>query len=150
MHQSTAASTWWCSSDPILVSQSDCWPFRGSYPGHFSQKNIFLACFPLNNRRNTTLNLFIIGLLFLFLWFCLSLLPFNTVTSSSPPPSRIYISTFQTGPSRPTLLMQHYLPTLAYQNFTLFPPTLCPLFLHSPYPLCFRQFTLSFCLLFLS
>ena len=52
LHQSTAASTWWCGPRPRLgwVEMAVGLPEGPSYPGH-STKTTFLPCFPLNDRR---------------------------------------------------------------------------------------------------
>ena len=73
LHQSTAASTWWCGPQPslgwvkIAVGLSE----DPSYPGHSPHTNHFFAVQSLNNRRRVARSLFKIGLFSLF--SCLSL-----------------------------------------------------------------------------
>ena len=68
LHQSTAASTWWCGPRP-----SGCWPSRGSQLP-YALPFIFLLCSPLNDRRRAAHSFFKICRLFsLFLFSCPSL-----------------------------------------------------------------------------
>ena len=74
LHQSTAASTWWCGPRPRLgwVEIAVGLPEGPSYPGH--SPFIFLLCCPLNDRRRAAHSIFKIGRLFsLFLLSCLTL-----------------------------------------------------------------------------
>ena len=64
LHQSIAASTWWCGPQPrlgwvkIAVGLSE----GPIYPGHSPHTNHFFACSPLNDRRRVARSLFKIGL----------------------------------------------------------------------------------------
>ena len=72
LHQSTAASTWWCGPRPRL-SRNGCWPSRGSQLPRGTQLHFF-AMLPLNNRRMAAHSFLKIGRLFsLFLYSCPSL-----------------------------------------------------------------------------
>ena len=74
LHQSTAASTWWCGPRPRLgwVEMAVGLPEGPSYPGHLPF--IFSLCYPLNDRRRAPHSFFKIGRLFsLFLLSCLTL-----------------------------------------------------------------------------
>ena len=76
LHQSTAASAWWCGSQPRLgwVEMAVGLPEGPSYPGH--SPLFFLLCCPLNDRSRAALSIFKIGRLislFLFLFSCTSL-----------------------------------------------------------------------------
>ena len=74
LHQSTAASTWWCGPRPRLgwVEMAVGLPEGPSYPGH--SPFIFSVCCPLNDRRRAAHSIFKIGRLFsLFLLSCLTL-----------------------------------------------------------------------------
>ena len=74
LHQSTAASTWWCGPRPRLgwVEMAVGLPEGPSYPGH--SPFIFSLCCPLNDRRRAAHSIFKIGrLLSLFLLSCLTL-----------------------------------------------------------------------------
>ena len=74
LHQSTAASTWWCGPQPRLgwVEMAVGLPEGPSYPGH--SPFIFSLCCPLNDRRRVAHSIFEIGRLFsLFLLSCLTL-----------------------------------------------------------------------------
>ena len=74
LHQSTAASTWWCGPRPRLgwVEMAVGLPEGPSYPGH--SPFIFSLCCPLNDRRRAAHSIFKIGRLFsLFLFSCLTL-----------------------------------------------------------------------------
>ena len=74
LHQSTAASTWWCGPRPRLgwVEMAVGLPEGPSYPGH--SPFIFSLCCPLNDRRRAAHSIFKIGRLFLlFLLSCLTL-----------------------------------------------------------------------------
>ena len=74
LHQSTAASTWWCGPRPRLgwVEMAVGLPEGPSYPGH--SPSFFLLCCPLNDRRRAAHSFFKIGRLFsLFLFSCSSL-----------------------------------------------------------------------------
>ena len=74
LHQSTAASTWWCGPRPRLgwVKMAVSLPEGPSYPGH--SPFIFSLCCPLNDRRRAAHSIFKIGRLFsLFLLSCLTL-----------------------------------------------------------------------------
>ena len=74
LHQSTAASTWWCGPRPRLgcVEMAVGLPEGPSYPRHFPF--IFSLCCPLNDRRRAAHSIFKIGRLFLlFLLSCLTL-----------------------------------------------------------------------------
>ena len=74
LHQSTAASTWWCGPRPRLrwVEMAVGLPEGPSYPGH--SPFIVLLCCPLNDRRRAAHSIFKIGRLFsLFLLSCLTL-----------------------------------------------------------------------------
>ena len=74
LHQSTAASTWWCGPRPRLgwVEMAVGLPEAPSYPGH--SPFIFSLCCPLNDRRRAAHSIFKIGRLFsLFLLSCLTL-----------------------------------------------------------------------------
>ena len=74
LHQSTAASTWWCGPRPRLgwVEMAVGLSEGPSYPGH--SPFIFLLCCPLNDRRRAAHSIFKIGRLFsLFLLSCLTL-----------------------------------------------------------------------------
>ena len=71
LHQSTAASTWWCGPRPRLgwVEMAVGLPESPSYPGH--SPFIFSLCCPLNDRRRAAHSIFKIGRLFLlFLLSC--------------------------------------------------------------------------------
>ena len=71
LHQSTAASTWWCGLRPRLgwVEMAVGFPEGPSYPGH--SPFILSLCFPLNDRRRAAHSIFKIGRLFsLFLLSC--------------------------------------------------------------------------------
>ena len=73
LHQSTAASTWWCGSRPIWVGSK--WllvfPRVPVTLGTPLKQTIFLPCSPLNYRRRVACSLFEIGLSSLY--SCLSL-----------------------------------------------------------------------------
>ena len=73
LHQSKAASTWWCGPQPRLgwVQIAVGFPEGPSYPGHSTLANHFFAAQPLNNRRRVACSLIKIGLSSLF--SCLSL-----------------------------------------------------------------------------
>ena len=74
LHQSTAASTWWCGPRPRFgwVEMAVGLPEGPSYPGH--SPFIFSLCCPLNDRRRAAHSIFKIGRLFsLFLLSCLTL-----------------------------------------------------------------------------
>ena len=74
LHQSTAASTWWCGPRPRLgwVEMAVGLTEGPSYPGH--SPFIFSLCCPLNDRRRAAHSIFKIGRLFsLFLFSCLTL-----------------------------------------------------------------------------
>ena len=58
--------------------------------------------------------------------------PTKTVSCSSDS-SNLYSSTFQPGPSDPSLPVQHSRPTFAFKHSTLLPPTSYPLPLQSPH-----------------
>ena len=64
LHQSTAASTWWCGPRPHLgwVEMAVGLPEGPSYPGH--SPFIFSLCCPLNDRRRAAHSIFKIGRLF--------------------------------------------------------------------------------------
>ena len=64
LHQSTAASTWWCGPWPCLgwVEMAVGFPEGPSYPGH--SPFIFSLCCPLNDRRRAAHSIFKIGRLF--------------------------------------------------------------------------------------
>ena len=53
LHQSTAASTWWCCLRPRFgwVEMAVGLPDGSSYPGTPLTQTIFLPCCPLNDRR---------------------------------------------------------------------------------------------------
>ena len=71
LHQSTAASTWWCGPRPCLgwVEMAVGLPDGPSYSGH--SPIIFSLCCPLNDRRRAAHSIFKIGRLFsLFLLSC--------------------------------------------------------------------------------
>ena len=71
LHQSTAASTWWCGPRPRLgwVEMAVGLLEGPSYPGH--SPFIFSLCCPLNDRRRAAHSIFKIGRLFsLFLLSC--------------------------------------------------------------------------------
>ena len=71
LHQSTAASTWWCGPRPRLgwVEMAVGLPEGPSYPGH--SPFIFSLCCPLNDRRRAAHSIFKIRRLFsLFLFSC--------------------------------------------------------------------------------
>ena len=71
LHQSTAASTWWCGPRPRLdwVEMAVGLPEGPSYPGH--SPFIFLLCCPLNDSRRAAHSIYKIGRLFsLFLFSC--------------------------------------------------------------------------------
>ena len=65
LHQSTAASTWWCGPRPRLgwFEMAVGLPEGPSYPGH-SLPYIFSLCCPLNDRRRAAHSIFKIGRLF--------------------------------------------------------------------------------------
>ena len=99
LHQSTAASTWWCKPRPrfawveIAVGLSE----GPSYPGHSPRTNHFFPCCPLNNRRRATCNFFKIGrrssLFFhLSLAHFLNYSPLDERQPSSQPWSRLSLS----------------------------------------------------------
>ena len=70
LHQSTAASIWWCGPRPCLgwVEMAVGLPEGPSYPGH---SPIFSLCCPLNDRSRAAHSFFKIGCLFsLFLFSC--------------------------------------------------------------------------------
>ena len=70
LHQSTAASTWWCGPRPRLgwVEMAVGLPEGPSYPGSPLH---FFAMLPLNDRRRAAHSFFKIGRLFsLFLFSC--------------------------------------------------------------------------------
>ena len=74
LHQSTAASTWWCGPRPRLgwVEMAVGLPEGPSYPRH--SPFIFSLCCPLNDRRRAAHTIFKIGRQFsLFLLSCLTL-----------------------------------------------------------------------------
>ena len=73
LHQSTAASTWWCGPQSRLgwVKIAVGLPEGPGYPGHSPHTNHFLPCSPLNHGRRVARSLFKIGLFSLF--SCLSL-----------------------------------------------------------------------------
>ena len=74
LHQSTAASTWWCGPRPRFswVEMAVGLPEGPSYPGH--SPFIFSLCCPLNDRRRAAHSIFKIGRLFsLSLLSCLTL-----------------------------------------------------------------------------
>ena len=73
LHQSTAASTWWCDPQPHLgwVEMALGLPMGPSYPRHSPHINHFFTMQPLNDCRRVACSLFKIGLSSLF--FCLSL-----------------------------------------------------------------------------
>ena len=74
LHQSTAASTWWCGPRPRLgwVEMAVGLPEGPSYPGH--SPFVFLLCCPMNDRKRAAHSFFKIGRLFsLFPFSCLSL-----------------------------------------------------------------------------
>ena len=74
LHQSTAASTWWCGPRLRLgwVKMAVGLPEGPSYSGH--SPSIFLLCCPLNDRRREAHSFLKIGRLFSFsLFFCPSL-----------------------------------------------------------------------------
>ena len=64
LHQSTAASTWWCGPRPRLgwVEMAVGLPEGPSYPGH--SPFIFSLCCPLNDRRWAAHSIYKIGRLF--------------------------------------------------------------------------------------
>ena len=64
LHQSTAASTWWCGPRPHWdwVKMTVGLPEGPSCPGHSPYTNHFLLCSPLNDRRRAARSLFKIGL----------------------------------------------------------------------------------------
>ena len=66
MHQSTAASTWWCGHRPIWVGSK--WllasPRVPVTLGTLVEQTIFLPCCPLNDRRRAARSFFKIGRLF--------------------------------------------------------------------------------------
>ena len=71
LHQSTAASTWWCGPRPRLdwVEMVVGLPEGPSYAGH--SPFVFSLCCPLNDRRRAAHSIFKIGRLFsLFLLSC--------------------------------------------------------------------------------
>ena len=74
LHQSTAASTWWCGPRPRLgwFEMAVGLPEGPSYPRH--SPFIFSLCCPLNDRRRAAHSIFKISRLFsLFLLSCLTL-----------------------------------------------------------------------------
>ena len=74
LHQSTAASTWWCGPRPRLgsIEMAVGFPEGPSYPGH--SPFIFSLCCPLKDRRRAAHSIFKIGRLFsLSLLSCLTL-----------------------------------------------------------------------------
>ena len=74
LHQSTAASTWWCGSRPHLgwVEMAVGLPEDPSYPGH--SPTFFRYAAPLNDRRREAHSIYKIGRLFsLFSLSCPSL-----------------------------------------------------------------------------
>ena len=73
LYQSTAASTWWCSSRPVWVGSKWllAFPRVPVTPGTPLTQTIFLLCSPLNDRRRVARSLFKIGLSSLY--SCLSL-----------------------------------------------------------------------------
>ena len=76
LHQSTAASTWWCGPQPRLdwVEMAVGLIEGPSYPRHSPHINHFLPCSPLNDRRRLARSLFKIGLSSLYPCFSLALL----------------------------------------------------------------------------
>ena len=75
LHQSTAASTWWCGPRPRRygLGPNGCWPSRGSQIPR-ALPLIFSLCCPLNDRSRAAHSFFKIGRLFsLFLFSCPSL-----------------------------------------------------------------------------
>ena len=74
LHQSTAASTWWCGPRPRYeLNQNGCWPSRESQLPR-ALPLIFSLCCPLNDRRRAAHSFLKIGRLFsLFLLSCPSL-----------------------------------------------------------------------------
>ena len=79
LHQSTAASTWWCGPRPRLdwVEMAVGLPEGPSYPGR--SPSFFLLCCPLNDRRRAAHSIYKIGRLFsLFLFSCRSSSPHSS------------------------------------------------------------------------
>ena len=73
LHQSTAASTWWCGPQPRLdwVKMAVGLPEGPSYPGHSPYTSHFFPWSPLNDCRRVARSLFKIGLSSVY--SCLSL-----------------------------------------------------------------------------
>ena len=73
LHQSTAASTWWCGPRPVWVGSKWllAFPRVPVTPGTPLTQIIFSPCSPLNDRRRIACSLFKIGLSSLY--SCLSL-----------------------------------------------------------------------------
>ena len=72
LHESTAASTWWCRPRLGWVEMAVGFPEGPSYPGH--SPFIFSLCCPLNDRRRAAHSIFKIGRLFsLFFLSCSTL-----------------------------------------------------------------------------
>ena len=78
LHQSTAASMWWCGPRPRYgLGRNGSWPSPGSQLPQ-ALPFIFLLCCPLNDRRRTAHSSFKIGCLFsLFLFSSPSLAHFR-------------------------------------------------------------------------
>ena len=100
LHQSTAASTWWCSPQPCLgwVEMAVRLPEGCSYPGHSPS---FFAMLPLNNCRRAAHSFLKIDRLFsLSLFSCPSLaglhlfilLLFLMCSNVHPNPGPIFLS----------------------------------------------------------
>ena len=62
LHQSTAASTWWCGPR-LRLGRNGCWPSRGSQLPR-ALPYIFSLCCPLNDRRRAAYSIYKIGRLF--------------------------------------------------------------------------------------
>ena len=64
LHESTAASTWWCGPRPVWVGSKWllAFPRVPVTLGTPLTQNIFSPCSPLNNRRRVARSLFKIGL----------------------------------------------------------------------------------------
>ena len=96
LHQSTAASTWWCGPQPRLgwVKIAVGLPEGPSYPGHSTHTNHFFAVQPLTHRRRLARSLFKIGLSSLFSRLSLArlliLLPLLTSGNIHPKPCPVF------------------------------------------------------------
>ena len=150
LHQSTAASTWWCGRRALLgwIEIAVGLPEGLSYPEH-SPRTIFSPCFPLNDRRSAAHSFSKIGRLsspFSSLFHArLRLLILLLLLMSG----NVY---YNPGPiTGSSLLTSSHLMTLTYLPFSMAPLAVAPPLIHPllPPPLpflaygrCFRTWVL--------